>query len=180
LPLTPGKQFEKSFEDSAKKDKIFIYRIKDSTSAFNPKCMTCPNSKTQFTVKNSCDSFLFKSPQLLPLEFKSTKSKSISLSDKIIRPQQIKSLTEWLEYEGIVAGFIFNFREVNNATYFLHIKDFNDYVANPDRKNKSSVPISYCDEVGIKIINKVLKTNYRYDIKEFIDQINNKYEVSNG
>jgi len=175
LALSPGKQFEKSFEDSAKKDKIFFYRIKDNTGAFNPKCMECPNSKTKFTVKNECDSFLYQKPILLPLECKSTKSKSISLSDKIIKPQQIKRLTEWLEYNGILPGFIFNFRESNNQTYFLHIKDFNDYVANPNRKNKSSIPILYCKEVGLQIKNNILKTNYRYDIKDLLEQINSKY-----
>lgn len=175
MALSPGKQFEKSFEDSAKKDKIFFYRIKDNTGAFNPACMKCPNSKTQFTVKNECDSFLYKKPILLPIEFKSTKSKSISLSDKIIRPQQIKRLTEWLEYDGVIPGFVLNFRESNNQTYFLHIKNFNDYVANPDRKNKSSIPISTCKEVGIQIKNNILKTNYRYDIKDLLEQISNKY-----
>ena len=174
MALSPGKQFEKSFEISANKDKIFFYRIKDNVSAFNPKCMECPHSKIKFTVKNECDSFMYEKI-LLPIEFKSTKSKSISLSDKIIRPQQIEKLTEWLKYEGVVPGFILNFRENNNQTYFLHIQDFNNYVGNPNRKNKSSIPISYCKEFGIEIKNNILRTNYRYNVRNFIDQIHSKY-----
>jgi penicillin-binding protein-related factor A (putative recombinase) len=175
LTLSPGKQFEKDFKDSVKKDKIFFYRIKDSTSAFNPKCMECPESKTKFTTKNDCDAFLYKEKILLPLELKSTKSKSLSLSEKIIKPQQIKKLTEWIEYKGVVPGFIINFRESDNSTYFLHINDFNNYVKNLNKKNKSSVPISYCKENGICIMSKIKIINFKYDINKFIEDINIKY-----
>lgn len=175
MALSFGKQFEKDIENSCVKDKIFYYRIKDNTGAFNPACMKCPKSKMQFTVKNECDAFIYNHPILIPVEFKSTKSKSVSTDEKIIKPQQIKRLTEWQQYKGVWPCFIFNFRESNNQTFALHIKYFNDYIANPNRKNKSSIPIAYCEEVGIKIQNQIKKVHYSYDINGFITIMYQQY-----
>ena len=36
-----------------------------------------------------------------------------------------------------------------------------------------SVPVEICREIGIKIENKRLRTNYRYDIKKMMEEIKN-------
>lgn len=170
-----GKKFEQNFQKSAQEDDILFYRIKDPTGAFNPKCMECPHNKTSFSVKNEFDCFLYKTGILLILELKSTLSKSLSFGESIIKPQQIKKLTEFAQYYNVFPGFIINFRTDNNNTYFLHINDFNEYIKNPYKKNKKSIPINYCQEVGIEIKNWQKKVNYRYNIDKFIKDIYQRY-----
>jgi penicillin-binding protein-related factor A (putative recombinase) len=165
-----GKIFEESLENSSKKQGIFSLRIKDT------------HIPTQFrklirVSKNKYDFILFSSGHLLPIELKSTKAKSISMKEDIIKSHQIKSLEEALEYDNTIPGFVFNFREPNNKTYFVHIRDFVTYknIAEnqldhtyKNKVNRSSIPIAICEEIGIEIKNELKRTRYFYDVKEFI------------
>jgi len=170
-----GKQFENDFKDSCKSEKIFYYRIKDTASAFNEKCFKCKDNKNKFTLKNECDFLIFHPPILIPIECKSISTKSISLSESMIKPQQIESLTKWTVFENVVPGFIFNFREINNDTYFLHINDFNNYIKDENRKNKASIPVAYCEKMGIKIDSMKKVKNYKYDVIELFDKLSVRY-----
>lgn len=175
-----GKRFEKDIQDSCKKYDIFFYRIKDSTGAFNKACMNCPENSNKFTPKNEVDLLIFKNSILFPLEMKSTKSKSLSFSKSIIKPQQIKKLTEWTQFKNVIPGFLINFRSNDNKTFFLHIDDFNYYKENPIMKNKSSIPFAYCEQEGIEIEHKLKKVNYTYNIKKFINDVKEKYMDKNN
>jgi hypothetical protein len=69
----PGKEFEEDLKISATEQNIFFYRIKD----VNPLFLK-PNTKVS---QNDFDSFVYKYPNLFPIEFKSSGQKSISFDE---------------------------------------------------------------------------------------------------
>ena len=89
----------------------------------------------------------------MPLELKATQLKTLSF--KMIKEHQIDSLAKDIKYPGVYPGFIFNFREYDNATYYIHISDFLNYqevaagkmLPSPYRGkiSEGSVPIHICD-----------------------------------
>lgn len=174
----PGKEFEEELKTSAKDQGIFFYRIKD----VNPLFLKA-NAKVS---QNNFDSFIYKKPNLFPVEFKSTAQKSISFDDKIIKKHQIQALKEADAYDGLIAGFIFNFREYDNFTVFVHIRDFLEiqYLSQnkiiehrfKSKLNKSSIGLDICKEVGIEIKNYKKKVRYRYYINKLLDELIEQYK----
>lgn len=172
-----GKKFEDQFKKSCLKDKVFHHKIKDVHIPFQ--------YRTKVRVPhNEYDNFIFSEGILVPLELKSTEKKSISFAENIIRPHQIENLTIANNYDGVVAGFILNFRTVSNSTYFIHIDDFNTYKKIAEKQldhnynskiNKSSIPIDICNEIGIEIENSKIRTTYKYNVKKLISDIKERY-----
>lgn len=106
-----------------------------------------------------------KTRTLYLLELKSTKSSSIPYS--MIRDNQVKELTESSKHM-LVAGFLFNYREKDNTTYFMMIDDFNDMTS---EINKKSFNMSDLEKYGaIKINSTKKRTRYTYDIENFIKE----------
>ena len=175
-----GRDFESEIETSCKEQKIFYHRIKD---VFIP-----PDLRTRVRVpKNKYDSFVFYKDTLFPLEFKSIQNKSISITDpKIIKPHQVEALAEANTYDGTIPGFIINYRNYENQTFFIHIEAFLDYkecATNGNCKydyinkvNKSSLPLDIAKEIGIEITNVKKKTAYRYYINKLLDRLIEKYK----
>jgi penicillin-binding protein-related factor A (putative recombinase) len=178
LVKNPGKEFEEQLKQSAKDQDIFFYRIKD----VNPLFLK-PNAKVS---QNNFDSFIYKKPNLFPVELKSTAQKSISFEEKIIKKHQIQALKEADEYDGLIAGFIFNFREYDNYTCFIHIKTFLEiqYLSQKQisehrfksKLNKSSIGLDICKEVGIEIQHYKKKVKHHYYIKQLLDELIEKYK----
>lgn len=178
LTKNVGKVFEEDLKLSATEQGIFFYRIKD----VNPMFLK-PNTRVS---KNDFDSFIYKKPNLFPIEFKSSGQKSISFDDKIIKKHQIQALKESDEYDGLIAGFIFNFREYDNFTCFVHIKDFLEIQYLSENKiiehkfesklNKSSIGLDICREVGIEIHNVKKSKRYRYYVNKLLDELIQKYK----
>lgn len=171
-----GKIFEEDIEVSCKKLKIFFSRNRD---VYIP-----PKYRNEIRVpKNKYDNLMFASGYQFALELKSTKQKSFSFSESIIKKHQIDNLLEASTYKDVIAGFIFNFRSNDNRTFFVHINDFLEYknIAENNIKNhmykskinKSSIPFSICEEIGIEIGNKKKRTRYLYFIDTFISEIVN-------
>jgi penicillin-binding protein-related factor A (putative recombinase) len=115
---------------------------------------------------------------------KSTKSKSISFSESIIKQHQIDNLLDAVSYDGVIAGFLFNFREPDNKAYFVHISDFVKYKHIAENQlehtykskiNKSSIPIAICQEIGIEVTNVKKVKKYRYVLNKLFDQLIEKY-----
>ncbi|MEC1665822.1 hypothetical protein [Bacillus halotolerans] len=158
-----GKIFEANIEKSAVDQKLFFYRIKD----INPMFL----KRGAAVSKNKYDCFLHFNGYLFPFELKSTKNKSISFSEKIIKGQQIKHLKEATQYPNIIPGFLFQFREPENKVYFLHIDEFLKYKNIAEKQlehtyknkvNKSSIPIAICAEIGTEVRWMKKKVNYTY------------------
>ena len=134
---------------------------------------------------NKYDCFMFARSHLFTLELKSTKQKSISFAESIIKQHQIDNLAEANTYDGIISGFIFNFREPDNRVFFVHIKDFIDYkyIAQNQIKehnyknkvNKSSISLAICEEIGLEIKGFKKRVKWHYHIKDFITEAINKY-----
>lgn len=170
-----GSIFEDSFENSCKKQKIFFSRNRD---IFIP-----PQYRKEIRVpKNLYDYFIFDNKTLFPVELKSTKENALPF--KNIKDHQIEALEAASKFENVISGLLVNFRHENNKCFFMHIDDYLYYqkVAKGEiqntcksKINKSSIPVGVCEEIGIEIKCKLLKTNYTYDVKGFIGEAIEKY-----
>lgn len=170
-----GKRFEDAFNKSCP-DYILVKRLNDNAAGWSG------GANTRFSSNNECDFILFDSKRstLLPLELKSTKEKHLTFwrndfEDKgkkqnfMIRKCQIKGLDKWSKYNNCVCGFVINFRSVENKTFYINIRDFIKYT---DRLSKKS--INYDDVLNmnpIEINNKLLRTNYQYDVESFLQNV---------
>ena len=164
--MNPGKKFEHYFAKSIPED-VYFLRIKDSASSFSP------NSKSRFTSNNPFDFLIFTNGHLLPLELKSTKSKSLSIQrskdepTKEIKYHQVMALSNANEFDGVVSGFIFDFR--NNGTYWMYIEDFLNFLENSSKKSINIEDIKSYN--GFEIQRKKMITNYKYDIRDMLVHI---------
>lgn len=122
--------------------------------------------------RSQYDYAIFNNGILLISELKSTAQKSISFDEKIIKENQIKSLNKFNEYPYVIGGFIVNFRNYDNQTYFVDIEDFMKF---KEESNRKSIPLDYCKEIGIEIHNKIKKVNYKYDLEGLFTNIYQKY-----
>jgi len=171
-----GKVFEQQVKASAKKQGVYMYRIKDT-----PPTQLKRNAKVS---PNVFDCFIFYGGYLFPSELKSTQKKSISWSEKIIKQHQIDSLKEAANYDHIIPGFLFNFREPEDNTYFVHINDFLRYkdIAENGKEhtykskvNEASIPIGICEEIGVKVTSIKARTRYTYYINQMCRDLIKKY-----
>lgn len=173
-----GKEFEMDLKKSATEQGIYFYRIKD----VNPLFLKA-NAKVS---QNDFDSFIYKKPNLFPIELKSTGQRSISFDNKIIKKHQIQALDEASKYDGLIAGFIFNFREYDNFTTFIHIQDFLEiqYLSQnqisehrfKSKLNKSSIGLDICKEIGIEMKSVKKAKKYRYYIGTLLEELIEKYK----
>lgn len=157
-------KFENEFRTSATND-MFIYKLRD---VFIP---TEYRSKIKLP-KNYFDLILFKTPILLLLELKSSGEKSISFDEKIIKKHQIDSLERFNQIPYVFSGFVLNYRNYNNSTYFVYIDDF---IRFKKETSKKSISLTDCQEIGLQIENKIKKSRYIYDLEKFIEDVQRIY-----
>lgn len=154
-----GKIFEQSIKESVP-DTCWIYRFRDNAASFGG------GLNTRFASSNICDYLCFDdlSKTLFLWELKSTQSTSLPLS--IIRDNQIKSLLEASNHK-LVAGFICNFRNDNNDTFFIEINNFKRMI---DEINKKSFNVKDLEKYnGVRINSFKKRTRYKYDIKKLVE-----------
>ncbi|MWV44789.1 hypothetical protein GRF59_14305 [Paenibacillus sp. HJL G12] len=181
MSTNEGKLFEEDFQKSAIQggEKVFFTRIKDT---FIP-----PDLRNRVRVtKNDYDCMMFAKSHLFTLELKSTKQKSISFDESIIKQHQISKLQEADTYENVISGFIMNFREPENRVFFIHIKDFVKFkhIAENQIKehtyknkvNKSSISLGICEEIGIEVKGYKKKVRWHYHIGNFITEAINTHD----
>ena len=176
LAKSEGKLFETDIESSCLEQKIFYFRVRD----VNPMAL-----KPKFKLpQNRYDCLIYHKGYLFPIEMKSTKAKSISLQESVIKEHQIKNLTEASTYEHVIPGFLMNFREPINQTFFIHIKDFITYKHIAEnglehtyhsKVNKSSIPLDICKEIGTELTGVKKQVRYRYYINKLIDDLIEKF-----
>ena len=171
--MNTGKVFEQNFRKSVDESKIYFVRLKDSPASFGQD-----SSKVRFTADNPYDNFCFYERTLFPLELKSTKSTSFSFQrnkkekGKNIKLSQIEGLTKASKYNGVLAGFVFNFD--GDETVWMNIKDFNKFYNTTSKKSINYQDILQYDCVIIE--KHLLKVNYRYEITKFLNEIIKKGE----
>jgi len=177
--MNSGKEFEKAWKDSWDKTGNWFIRLIDSV-----KWGT--GAGASFTPSNPCDCVGYAPPILFVLELKSTNGTGISFNAKdplskpdnektqvMIKSGQCKSLLKFNEKNGVVSGFVFNFRprilktkSEPNETFFVFIDDFMKFARESE---KSSISREDCHKFGVIINGEVKKINYKYDIESFID-----------
>jgi penicillin-binding protein-related factor A (putative recombinase) len=172
-----GKEFEQSIEQSCNEQNIFYFRVRD----VNPMAI-----KPKFKLpQNKYDSLMYYNDHLFTIEMKSTKSKSISFSESIIKQHQIDNLVEAANFDGVISGFLFNFRVEGNPTFFVEINKFIEYknIAQNEisehtyesKVNKSSISLNICKEIGVPVTNILKKVKHRYYMKKLFDELIEKY-----
>lgn len=162
-----GKLFEQQIKASVPSYAL-IYRLPDSAQSFNR------TNNLRFSAKNPFDFLLWDSNShiLFALEAKTVANKSISFErrkdDKgVIHYHQIKGLNEWNKYDGIICGFIIEFRELGK-TIFLEIQQFNRLI---DSIKKKSFTLNDLENNQINyyiITQKKARTRYTYDLDSFL------------
>lgn len=159
--MKKGQKFEDNFRKSIDRDSsdLFFYRFKDGTANWNP------TEKTRFQAHNICDCMLFYKQNLFLFELKSHKGKSLPFN--CIRDSQYQEMCFAGTKENVFPFLIVFFSDIEEC-YAIHIKEIFNLRLFSDRK---SIPLSFCQEKGSKINSRLLKTNYRYDVKGFLDTL---------
>lgn len=167
-----GKVFESIIKNDCP-DYVKITRIPDPPQSFVQR------NDTAFSRKNPYDYEIFDSLHRIQycLELKSTSQKYLSYhtceqdeKDKKnanIQWHQIKGLTKAAEFNNVIAGFLCNFRLDNGEQllYFLHIKDFNRFKNDVNKRSINIMDIVLCG--GIKINGMKKRVNYHWNLDEF-------------
>lgn len=170
-----GKIFEESFKKSVP-DSCLYYRLPDAAQSFGG------SNKLRFSIKNPFDCILYAPflGVLYALELKTVKGKSITFEidkndKKEIHLHQIEGLNKWAKYDGICAGFVIEFRELEK-TVFLPIESFNKLVCIVGKKSfnfadieNSSLPYSIIEQTK-------LRTRYIYNIEKFLKESEEKHD----
>ena len=143
-----GKIFEEEIKKSFPED-FYVERYKDDTAGF-------------YGVSNPADYRLYKYPYTFLLELKTHKGKSIPL-DKI-RDTQIKGMYTASQYKGIYAGFLINYRDLEE-TYYITVQDMVAYIASTERK---SIPVEWCRENGVRVEQEKKRVRYSYNLRSWL------------
>lgn len=173
-----GKRFEEDIKSSVP-DYCLLIRLPDPPHSFTKR------SDTKFSVKNPCDYLLFdgSSRTLMPIELKTTKYKSISFEDingddqesRMVHKHQILGLLEMSKYNGVAAGFLFNFRDEKNdmeRTYFQDINSFMSMINNIDKHSFNELDLLMNNAKRINGQKK--RTRYRWELDSFLKDMNAK------
>lgn len=158
-----GKLFEADIKASIPAH-CWYYRLRDNASSF------AGGKNTRFASSNICDCLIFddNSMTLFLIECKSTKGTSVPLS--MIRENQINGLLDAARH-CLVAGLLVNYRNENNDTFFIKIKDFVCMVSSLNKKSFN--PKDLVENGGIRIESSKKRTRYTYNLEKFIKEIKN-------
>lgn len=158
-----GKLFEADIKASIPAH-CWYYRLRDNASSF------AGGKNTRFASSNICDCLIFddNSMTLFLIECKSTKGTSVPLS--MIRENQIRGLLDASQHR-LVAGLLVNYRNENNDTFFIKIKDFVDMVDGLNKKSFNSKDL--IENGGLKVESNKKRTRYTYNLEKLIKEIKN-------
>lgn len=168
--MNKGKSFELDFKKSVP-NYTLLYRLPDAAQSFSH------NSNLRFSRKNPFDFLLWDSirHRLFALEMKTVAGKSISFErnkdeNGDIHYHQIKGLNEWNKYDGIICGFIIEFRAIEK-TVFIDISEFNKLMNYVPKKSFNFDDLA-CHSIKHMVIDqKKARTHYTYCIDEFLSKI---------
>lgn len=85
-----------------------------------------------------------------------------------IKKNQILGLEKWSKYS-MNCGFIFNFRNKDNRTFYVTITEFLNYTSS---LNKKSININDVLRMNpTELESTLLRTHYRYNLDKFLKEI---------
>lgn len=171
-----GKKFETNWRNSATNQELFILRLNDTSLSF------VKEKNARFTCENPCDFIMFYERVLFPLELKSTEYNSISIQTRpeeqgMIKLHQVNSLTNFNTFDGILCGFILNYRSkdsLDETTYWVYIQDFVDFMAESGKKSINKLDCVHMPHT-IVIDQKLKRTQYDYDVKGLLEKVISKF-----
>ena len=169
-----GKVFERQFRLSCERQGILCIRLNDSSTSF------IMEKNARFTPDNPCDFITYYNGNyLFPIECKNTSYNSFSIQrekgekNKMIKLHQINSMVNFSLFNGVYPCFIFNFTPkedgVEEETYIMHISNFSEFLVKSDKHSINKLDIIQYG--GIKVEQKLLRTNYLYNIKKSYEDI---------
>lgn len=174
-----AKNIGKVFEDNFKKsipDNVFCYRPPDAAQSFDMS-KSKKSKKLRFSSRSFCDYMLYRYPLLFCFELKTVSGTSITFERtkeekrQEIHFYQIEALKKAYAH-GVIAGIIVDFRGSDN-TWFLNINEWDDLISNIDKKSFNEQDlIKYTNPYLIS--KRKLKVNYRYDVQEFLNYLEEK------
>lgn len=167
MPNNIGKIFEQQLRKSTPAYAL-LYRLPDSAQSFGS------SSKLRFSAKPPFDFLLWDSHRhiLYALEAKTVAGKSISFERSKddnceIHYHQINGLKKWSEYDGIVCGFIIEFRELIK-TVFIEIEEFNKLINAISKKSFNYDDLEKNNILYTVISQTKARSRYTYDIDGFL------------
>ena len=166
-----GKIFESQYKRSCEKQNILCVRFNDTSTSY------IKEKNARFTPSNICDFFTFFKRNAFFIECKSTEYGSMSFSvdpkeSKMIKAHQISDLSNLSLFDNVYPCFLFNFRQkegIDQDTYLMHISDFNDFISKTDKHSINKLDI--VQNGGIIVEQKLLRTNYLYNIEKAFDDM---------
>lgn len=165
-----GKLFEEQWRKSTP-NYALLYRLPDAAQSFDR------STKLRFSSKNPFDFLLWDSKRktLFALEIKTVAGKAITFErneDEVgeIHFHQIKGLNKWDKYDGIVCGFIIEFRGLEK-TVFIDIKELNKIIEIIPKKSFNYHDLDSYNIKHIIIGQKKARTRFTYDVDEFLNTI---------
>ena len=177
--MNEGKVFEKSFQESCKKEGICCIRLVDSNKFGD-------HTQARFTPSNICDFICHDGQNLFLLELKHTKNTSVSFNQPcdakgngtyMIKPSQVKSLLNYVNYPNVHSGLLVDFanrqtksKTIEGGTYYIDIEVFKGWADSVDKK---SLNIEDAKLIGIPVDRNIKKVNYTYDLKKIFEDIHN-------
>lgn len=159
--MNPGKQFEKDIKDSVPKG-VYYLRLHDSAIGFDKE-----HSTQRFALKSPYDAVLCRNGQMICMELKSTKERSISFdgASPMIKPEQLIALHNASEVGGATAGLILNFR-AHEKTFWMDIGVFEEFQRVTTKK---SISVDDAENYGRRIPSRRLRVHNRYDLSVLWD-----------
>lgn len=157
-----GKIFEENFRKSIPdNNNILFYRFKDGTANWSGGY----NQNVRFQAKNVCDCMLFDGHFLYFVELKSHKGKSIP--NDCIRTNQIEEMVKYSKKKNVICHLVVFFSDIERC-FSIEINQLVHYINTSDRK---SIPLDYFENYCTEIDVEKLKTNYRYGIEQWLNNI---------
>jgi penicillin-binding protein-related factor A (putative recombinase) len=144
--LSPGKQFEKDFENSVP-ESCFAQRLNDSPTG----------SKNE---KNPCDYLVYDGNWMYGIECKSYDANTIPIHENHIKDYQINGLCEMMNKRNCSGWFLLNFRKKGStyfvpATYIRYLRD---------KKKLKSINVARAIKGGVEITASYKNGKTRYDL----------------
>lgn len=174
-----GKQFEAAIKQAIPSYCLTI-RIPDPPQSFKQ------SDALRFSPRNPCDYIVYDSNdgKLWCLELKTTSGTSMGFenidgSDKtkrMIKAHQTKSLLEFSRFNGVVAGFLFNFRHFEGepnyieTTYFMEVNRFQSMCNKLNKKSFTEADAILNGAIKIRGIKK--RSRFTWDIESLFKNYN--------
>lgn len=168
-----GKRFEEDFKKSVP-EYALLHRLPDPPQSFGNGEKS---NKLRFSRKNPFDYILWdsKRKRLYAFELKSVNQKSISFErDKKehgeIHIHQIDGLKTWNSYDGVVGGFVIEFRQIE-TTIFIGIETFCKLSELITKKSFNIDDLNHYALPYLVIPQEKKRTRYLYDVDYLLNSV---------